>query len=104
MAASVSERAAELAPLYNAILYAFDDGEDWDPERIQQIQAVGYKLRQMIEEQDMAYWTRVPPGQARVHPENRDGEMLSPVAVWELLCIVVSLNGLGPQPIEGRVG
>ena len=60
MAASVSERAAELAPLYNAILYAFDDGEDWDPERIQQIQAVGYKLRQMLEEHDMAYWTRVP--------------------------------------------
>ena len=49
MAASVSERAAELAPLYNAILCAFDDGEDWDPERIQQIQAVGYKLRQLLE-------------------------------------------------------
>ena len=103
MAASVSERAAELAPLYNAILCAFDDGEDWDPERIQQIQAVGYKLRRMLEEHDMAYWTRVPPGQAGVHPENRDGEMLSPVAVWELLCIVVSLKGWDPSQLKGAL-
>ena len=42
----VSERAAEVAPLFNLFLNNFDDGKDWDASHMQ---AVGYKLSQMFE-------------------------------------------------------
>ena len=97
---SVTDRVAELAPSYNAILDAFEDGDDWDASHIQ---AVGYKLRSMLEEHNMAYWTRVPPGQAGVHPDNRDQEMLVPIAVWELICIVATLKGWDPSQLKGAL-
>ena len=33
----------------------------------------------------------------------RDQEMLVPIAVWELICIVATLKGWDPRQVEGAV-
>ena len=71
-----SQAAKSLAPIINAMLDEFDSEKD-----SLKIQAFGYKMRKLLLEKDGAVMERILPRNCGVHPDNRQGEMLIPIAV-----------------------
>ena len=97
---SVSQRAAALAPRLNKII---DDFVESDANSNDHIQAVGYQLRKLIVDADLGTRERVPPGHCGISPGNRGGEMLVPIAMWELLTIVACKKGWDPSKLVGAL-
>ena len=89
--------AERLAPKMNEMLDKFEAGQQ-DSEHIQ---SIGFRLRNLILGAGLADMQNIPPQFCAVSPSNREGEMLIPVAVWELLSIVATVKGWDPTQLKG---
>ena len=78
--------------------------DEFDSEKDNmKIQAFGYNMRELLLEKGGAFKERILPWHCAVHPDNRQGEMLIPIAVWELLCIVATKKGFDPSKLAGAL-
>ena len=93
-----SKLAKDVAPKINALLDEFESEDD-----TLKIQAFGYTMRNFLLKEDAAYPDRIKSRFCGVDPENRDKEMLIPIAVWELLCIVATKKGWDPSKLVGAL-
>ena len=85
---SITAMAEEIAPTIKKMIKAFEQNTSGE-----QIQSVAYKLRCLLVDKGMAYYDRVNSAYCGVHPDNRQGEMLVPNNVWELMVIVCIKKG-----------
>ena len=60
-------------------------------------------VRTLLLQHNAAYRETVAPQFCEVHPVNRNGEMLIPIAVWELLVIVATLEGFDPSQLQNAL-
>jgi len=88
---SIEELAARHAPAVNAILEEADGLTD----RALQIQAIAGRVMAVLESEGLVSRERVAPQNVGVHPCNRNGAMLDPHHVHELLAMFV-LKGFNP--------
>ena len=84
-------KAALLAPKINAMIDALDEGDDG------QIQSLGAELRAIIIKDECGYMMQIHHSEVGVDPGNRNGEMLVPLNVHNLIRLICRKGFAWPE-------